>query len=381
MAVAIQGSRGVDSQNQTLRKIDMRDKIDLIRPKKQPLTILTKKVGKEVVKDPMFQWASDVLGPRWDRVPAAQAAGATPLNVTNGDYFHAFDIILIPRTNERMLVTGVVVNALGVTRAWGGSPGAATIASDLVVIIGSAFAEGSAMATPRMTTPQNDFNYLQIHKDVAESTGTAEAMETWGNDSLDRQTDKAGEEHVIGIERAHLFGIRARVAGALPPHETRTTGGVDWFIAANGQNFNLNGAPLTEIELMFFFENLFKFTDSVTMFTPPNFQTAVSLAVRFHMEPIANAQKALGFPVYELTTPHGMVRLVPHPLLEGPVHSRYAVALTLEDLKYRFAKGRDNTLELDVLQTGVDAQQNQWLTECGLELRKPVEHGKIYGWS
>lgn len=359
----------------------MRDKIDLIRPKKQPLTILSKKVGKEVVKDPLYQWASDVLGPRWDRVPAAQAAAATPLNVTNGPYFHAFDIILIPRTNERMLVTVVAVNALTVTRAWGGSPGAATIAGDLVVIIGSAFAEGSAMATPRMTTPQNDFNYLQIHKDVAESTGTAEAMQTWGNDSLDRQTNKAGEEHVIGIERAHLFGIRALVAAVAPAHETRTTGGVDWFIAADGQNFNLNGAPLTEIELMFFFENLFKFTDSVTMFTPPNFQTAVSLAVRFHMEPIANAAKALGFPVYELTTPHGMVRLVPHPLLEGPVHSRYAVALTLEDLKYRFAKGRDNTLELDVLQTGVDAQQNQWLTECGLELRKPVEHGKIYGWS
>ena len=385
MSVTMTDVLGTDTVNQDLRKVDMRDKIDLIQPTMHPLTILTKKVERRIAINTEFSWPDDIPAPKWDQVAGSHSSSTTTLNVYNRGYFRANDIIKVPRTGEVMFVSSVSGNALTVTRGWGSTNGAALNDLDYIVIIGSAFEEGGDAAESRLTTPAVRSNRVQIFKNAAEATNSEEATENYGADNLDRRMKKKAKEHVIDIERASLFGssaISGGFTGVLgASHPRRTTSGLDELIDTNGQNYDLGGSTLTEIELLAWFEKIFQFTESVTIFHSANFATVVSMSARFHMEPITDAAKVFGFPVYKLNTPHGRCQLVMHPLLEGPIWGRYAYSVALENLAYRYLKGRDTYLEQNIQSNGEDKKKHQWLTECGLECRMSVHHGRIKNWA
>jgi len=376
---------GTDTVNQTLRKVDMRDKIDLIEPTMHPLTILTKKVERRVAINTEFSWPDDIPAPKWDQINGTHNSSTTTINVHNGGYFRAYDVVKVPRTGEVMLVSSVSSNQLTVTRGWGSTSGAALNDLDYIVIIGTAFKEGGGAATSRITTPEVRTNRVQIFKNAAEATNTEEATENYGADNLDRRMKKKSKEHVVDIERAFLFGSNAISGGftGVPgaDHPLRTTSGLDELIDSHGQNYDLGGAPLTEVELLAWFEKIFQFTESLTIFHSSNFATVISMSARFHMEPIKEASKVFGFPVYKLNTPHGRCQLVLHPLLEGPIWGRYAYSVALENLAYRFLRGRDTILEYNIQANDEDLVKHQWLTECGLECRMAVHHGRLKNWA
>jgi len=389
MAVTMTEVLGTDTLNQQLRKVDMRDKIDLIMPAMHPLTILTKKVEKKIAINTEFSWPDDVPAPKWDQSNGVNLAAAATINVHNSEYFRDNDVVKVPRTGEVMLVTaapgGGGAGTLDVTRGWGLTVAADINDLDYMVIIGTAFEEGGDAADSRLTTPEVRTNRVQIFKNAAEATNTEEATETYGSDNLDRRMKKKTKEHVVDIERSFLFGSNAIVGGftGVPgaAHPRRTTSGLDEIIDTTGQNYDCGGAPLTEIELLAWFEMIFQFTESVTIFHPMNFATMISISARFHMEPIKEASKVFGFPVYRLTTPHGNAQLIMHPLLEGPVWGRYCYSVSLEQLAYRYLKGRDTSLEMNIQLPGEDRKKHQWLTECGLEARMSVHHGRFRNWA
>ena len=59
--------------------------------------------------------------------------------------------------------------------------------------------------------------------------------------------------------------------------------------------------------------------------------------------------------------------------------STCSVILDIEQLKYRYL--RDTTLEMNIEENDRDSKENQYMTECGLQMEQPKHHAVIYGWS
>lgn len=385
MPASIVTRLGSDTITQTLKKLDMSKDILVLKPEKYPLTVLLNEMKKQVSAAVMFEWHEEVLTPRWDRSMEAVNAVATDFQVDNVTYFRISDLIMNPRTGERMRVTALNTPAAGdITIVRGvGSTAAPILVGDAICIIGSAYAESAAASEVRMVTADHAFNYVQIFKNSASATGTEGSIQTYGNDNLARRTAQKAEEHLCDIERTLFFGSRSVTTGGGTPfvHERRTTGGVDYFISTAGQNFNLNLLPLGEIEILYWLQMLATYSGSLTIFASPDFATKLSLAARFHLEPMKKTSEALGIPVQKLVTPHCTARFITHKLFEGPVWGRMAIGVTLENLKYRYLEGRDNSFfSYSPEELHADYEETEWLSECGLQLSEVSKHGKLHNW-
>ena len=111
-------------------------------------------------------------------------------------------------TNNQSTFTGKVIDVSSVS-------GSDSIADDDVAqIIGSSFEEGSGAPDVFSSELEDDFGYTQIFKTAAEMTNTAYATRYRGYaEEWNRIWATKLREHKIDIERAMLFGQRARVGG------------------------------------------------------------------------------------------------------------------------------------------------------------------------
>src|SRR5690554_3397330 len=127
--------------------IDMSDKIALLEPNETPFMSFLKIAKKNIrtAKSYKVEWLEDDIGARWDAINkvAGYNDSATAIDVDNGDYFTAGDIVKVPRTGEVMSVTSVATNEITVVRGFGTTAKAALVDNDPLVIIGNANEEGS----------------------------------------------------------------------------------------------------------------------------------------------------------------------------------------------------------------------------------------------
>ena len=73
----------------------------------------------------------------------------------------------------------------------------------------------------------------------------------------------------------------------------------------------------------------------------------------------------------------GSVTLIKHKLLEGDIYKGYAILLDMKDLTYRYAKGRDTHIRVDIGTPGDDARTDEYLSECGFQLTNEKNHGVL----
>ena len=86
--------------------------------------------------------------------------------------------------------------------------------NDVAQIIGTSFEEGSGSPDVWSSELEDGFGYTQIFKTAAEMTNTAYATRYRGYpDEWSRIWASKLREHKVDIERAMLFGQKARVGG------------------------------------------------------------------------------------------------------------------------------------------------------------------------
>jgi hypothetical protein len=74
-------------------------------------------------------------------------------------------------------------------------------------------------------------------------------------------------------------------------------------------------------------------------------------------------------------TVHGKVWFKSHPLLTERSDQNYnALILDVGNLRYRYLNDSDTQLLKNRQNPGEDRRRDEWLTECGLEVRFPESH-------
>lgn len=155
--------------------VDIADGIALLDPNENPMTLLTRKVGKRVAKQPKFSWLEDVLQPETDQLNMAGNAliTDTELTVDDGTKFTAGQLWQVFDSYEIMHVDSVAGNVITVTRNYPGVTAGQTgyqtalTDNDWFIKIGNANSEGSGAPTALSTVEEQVDNYTQINLGLA----------------------------------------------------------------------------------------------------------------------------------------------------------------------------------------------------------------------
>ena len=289
---------------------------------------------------------------------------------------------------------------------------------DTAQIIGSSFEEGSGSPDVFSSELEDDFGYTQIFKTAAEMTNTAYATRYRGYaEEWNRIWATKLREHKIDIERAMLFGQRARVSGiqyteGLVGHIVKNVSPVvndSAFSYSSGNAYYRSVAQseltydrlLSDLEVIFdparggmseklvlcslpvitFFNKLgsdaflsASLAHNANAALSGGATTVNQSPLRMNME---SRQGSFGHSIMVIDTIHGTLNLVKEPLFRG-ISSGFMLMADMTQLAYRPLIGnginRDTQVMTNVQGADEDLRKDLILTEAGLEVTLPESH-------
>ena len=269
-----------------------------------------------------------------------------------------------------------------------------------VLVVGSSFAEGVVDSSRGIyNLPVELGNYTQIFRTPFTITGTA--LKTSARfDETGIYKDMAKENSVsnmIEIEKAMLFGTKSLYTGGDTPQ--RTTGGILWFLQQweagnvygntaatldsddNKRIITNAGGTLSEKTYDELLERVFRVTNNTVneklVLCGSGFLNVINQL--YKSKATLNSDLPMtdtyGMNVVRHLTPFGTVYYKTHPLFTLNPTLRYnALILDVQNLVYRYLDGRDTELLKNRQPNDADYRKDEWLTECGMELRFPESH-------
>lgn len=398
MAV-LSGQRHVANVAATQRVIDLHKPILLLEsnpdgPDQAPIAVISSAYAgglqREMAKDSTFKWHNDKLWNRKDAINNATGytAGATSLAVDDGAKFTVDDVVYVPRTEERIIVTAVVTNTLTVERGAGPSVAAALVDNDPLLIYATAAEEGSLPRTARSENPAVVENYTEIFKRTWRASGTwlSSSNESTPHD-WNHLVRKEFLEHWKDKELAFILGTPGKETGP-EGRERRLTGGLKHFMTANNQ---AAGGAWTISEIGTFIRSITRHgSKSKTFFHSRVIGSVLSEHSQGKLRVIQDSEGSptFGVSLKEWLDPNGRLALVSHPELEGSPELDglgIAVDLKAQALGYRYLAGegpgggRDTHVKTEVQEAGRDERRDQIIAECGLRVALPETGGVVTG--
>jgi hypothetical protein len=78
-------------------------------------------------------------------------------------------------------------------------------------------------------------------------------------------------------------------------------------------------------------------------------------------------------------SPHGLLNVVRHWLLEGTKFGGYGVIVDLAQTKYRYLQNRDTQIKEQRQAPDADSRKDEYLTEAGLQFGLEKTHALLKG--
>jgi len=281
--------------------------------------------------------------------------------------------------------------------------------NDVAQIIGTSFEEGSGSPDVFASEIEDDFGYTQIFKTAAEMTNTAYATRYRGYaEEWNRIWSTKLREHKIDIERAMLFGQKARVGGiqyseGLVGHIVKnvspvTDDGAFSYSSGNAYHRSVAQAELTYDRLLSDLEVIFDparggMSEKLVLCSLPvitffnklgdgafldaSIGSTANMPFRLNFD---SREGSFGHSVMVIDTIHGKLNLVKEPLFRG-IASGFMLMADMTQLAYRPLIGnginRDTQIMTNVQGADEDLRKDMILTEAGLEITLPESHALI----
>ena len=277
--------------------------------------------------------------------------------------------------------------------------------NDEAQIVGTSFEEGTGSPDTFSDTLEDDFGYTQIFKTACELTNTAIATRYRGySNEFERIWAQKLREHKVDIERAMLFGQKARVNGVqytegLVGHIVKNVAPVtdnSAFSYSSGAPYyrSVTQAELTYDRLLADLEVIFDPARGgsserlvlaslpvITFFNKMGDGAFIDASVGQSSSPFRvnmnNVQGSFGHNLMEINTVHGSMYLVKEPLFRG-IASGFMLMADMSKLAYRPLVGnginRDTQIMTNVQNADEDLRKDMILTEAGLEITLPECH-------
>lgn len=404
--MSIQGFRTTDNFVTDGRPLNWRAAMLLRYPNGDtPLYALTAALKSEATDDPQYNWWEKPMQTRRFTLGADlnAVAGSQTITLASADIddidaqthlantLKDGDILLVEHTGEIIYVTDDPVedsDEITVTRAYAGTVAVTAVDYDgasvnpHLLLIGSAYEEGSDAPDGRAYDPVKKLNYTQIFRNTFEHTRTAAKTRLRTGDDVKEAKRETLELHSRDIEWAFFLGAKKETTKNGKP--LRMTGGVKSFIPALNK-VAVSSGQLDMATLEGYMERIFKFGSSQKMaFCGPRAMTCLQQVTRLNAAyQIYANEKVLGINVTKVISPHGELNIKRHPMFAqvggaasggiGAGQTFYGMDSTMfvldqSNLRYRYFSGDDTRYEADLQANGIDGEKSGFITECGLEV-------------
>lgn len=332
---------------------------------------------------------------------AGYAAGVTTFVIDNGagaatPNIQAGQILYLQRTREIFRVLTVTGGGTGITvasRPFGRIAAAALLDNDQLIVIGTAFEEGSNRPAARGLTTTYVPNFTQIFRNAWAVTDTARASLTeMGHTNIAESKQDGALLHASDIEAAIIFSqprMDVSVSNA-PVHATQ--GIIDAVSQYALTNIYTEAAGTSYSELIDALEKSFVFAHDLgesTMrmcFAGSNAMKVFNQIARLNgTVQIMQGQTSFGMRYQEFMFYKGTVILMEHPILNGlALQSGTALVVDMPALKLAYMNGRDTKVEEyggdgRNNANGVDSVGGSYTTEFATEILNPSGCGVMFG--
>lgn len=395
---AVAGLRGTGDWATDERPKNFREFILFRNPNgTAPIFGLMAKAKKESTDDPEFAW--------WDEpndlvrltVNGALGAGDTTVVVTGTDpaagsdvpwgiarHLKEGDVLLVEPAADAVAFANEYLEVVSVSsdttflvnRGAAGSTPAGIGNGASLLLMGSAYAEGTGAPRAASRNPIKYNNFTQIFKDTYEITGTAEQTNVRTGDPVKNDKKRKSFDHARAIELAILYGRKSEVIGDNGKPK-RTMDGLRRFIpAANTTVFaapwDLNGF-IDAIAPAFNWDSEAGDTRIVFMGNPGmNFVNKKIMSASGQSALNVNFQgdtSVYGMNFSKFRIPQGTLLLKTHPLLNRhPLYRNSMFIVDFSALRWRPLRNRDTKFKDDVQNKDEDLRRGYWQTEAGIEV-------------
>lgn len=410
------------------RPLDWRTGVLLLYPNgRAPLTALTSQMKKRVTTDPQFHWWDKSL--QTQRYVLGEDLDDSETDITfagakDARHLRPGHVLLVEATGELMRVESITSDTIiEVERGAAGSTAAAvtltvTGTNPNVLIIGSAFEEGSSKPLGINFDPTKRTNFTQIFRWNIGMTRTAAKTRLRTGDQVREAKREALEYHSIEQEKAFWLGAQYEGVDASSGRPIRYTGGFwdfvdpkrDWSGGDHATDANRTGAGSTRVKdfgalsagvvgletLEEFLKDIFEFGSSEKLgFCGNRALLTINQIVRKNsVYNIYFGEKEYGMDVARLICPFGSLVLKTHPLWNqnpsgtggttpGPYYGMdsWLAVMDMNNLTYRPLEGSDTKYVPNQQENGQDGMESGYIAECGLEFAHPVTHALARGLS
>jgi len=380
----IAGYRGPEDHVAQRVVMDMRDRILLYQPDATPLLTLTGRIkGKRKAFNRKHEWLEKDFKPRKVVVNGAQTAVDTTIEFVASEIakISSRDVLKNLRTGELILVSAVNTSDCTVVRGIGGA-GVIMNDGDVLIILGSGYADASKMGTMKSITEYPNFGYTQIIRTPFGFSGRDLATELYGGDDKMNETKWQAVEHKKSLEYFMWFGKRHLVpAVAGTSHETTFMGGIDWSLQSN--LWNLGGTALTERIFNQFLEEAMRWgkggrlngSGTKYLFCSSAWLTELNQLTINRLQTLV-LDKQIGFECSKYVSPHGTVLFVPVPLFDE-YHPYAAYLLDLNHIDSVYLRNRDTKLLTGREDNDFDGEAYEYFTDGGIEVSQEFAHAKL----
>jgi len=227
----IKGAIQTNTGNQDRRPLAWRTEIQYLHPSRTPFLRLLSKVKTKPTDDPEFKVFERDHPARWTRLNEALDNSETGVDVDDGSMFRVDDVVLVPSTGERMLVTAISGNTLTVTRGIQGSTATAASDNAWVKILYSKEEENGLAAEIVTSDYTTVTNFTQIFKRTYGESRTSKQTKRRGPANLSEERRLAMGLIKEDMEQAFLWGKKREESSS--GSIVRYTGGLDEFISTN----------------------------------------------------------------------------------------------------------------------------------------------------
>ena len=429
-------SAGVGTAPDRRRLYNFGDRVHELSPEESPFFVYLSQINKVPTDDSVFRYLENRNPINWTNrsfvmanAPGTVAAGssysfqvadaATP--AASIDWLQKGMVFAVQSADTSDGISNVIVRVdsavtdQGTSSAFTGKvvslsnsgvTGYNAIAdNDSCQVIGTSFEEGSGAPDVFSTEIEDNYGYTQIFKTAAEMTGTALATRFRGYEyEWNRIWSEKLREHKVDIERAMLFGQKARIGGI------QYTEGIIGHILKNVNPTNDNSAfsyssgasyyrrvadsELTYDRLLSDLEVIFdpargSSSDKlvlcslpvITFFNKMGDGKFVDGSLGHSNTPykydIESRTGAFGHKVMMIDTVHGTLNLVKEPLFRG-ISASYMLMADMKYLLYRPLVGngynRDTQIQTNIQSVDEDLRKDMIMTEAGLEVCLPESH-------
>lgn len=372
MATIIRGGVGHDPASHAGQQYtyDVSEEILTIAPNKNKLYVLTEKLGTEEVEAPDFKWYDTEMFPWTCQVNGAINASATSLVLDDSTMLRPNDILINPKTSERILVEVVdnTTNTVTIKRNLGSS-GASAIDDNSLLFILANCSEEFGMPREALSVLETERNnFTQIFTTELAITNTELASKQIGKPTLAKLREEKIVEHRSKYERAMMFGKYGQITTGTK--YKRFMGGLIEFIT-NTYSF---GAVPTEDDFEDFCEAAFEYgSDEKFMICSAPWLTELNRWGRHKLQ-ISPKAKELGLNITRFISAHGAIDLVPSAVLKGSYFGNYGFVLDPQFIKKVNLKGRANQYLTNQQLPGADGRLDFYRSESSIMVKNAPAH-------